>query len=39
MRINLDLNKKKDTILSDLTFYSYPNQLDAMRGYIPVKSF
>ncbi len=29
MQINLDLNKK-DTILSDLTFYSYPKQLDAM---------
>ncbi len=30
MRINLDLNKKKDMILLDLTFYSYPKQLDAM---------
>ncbi len=29
MQIHLDLNKK-DTIFSDLTFYSYPKQLDAM---------
>ncbi len=33
MRINLDLNKKRHDIV-DLTFYSYPKQLDAMIGYI-----
>ncbi len=33
MRINLDLNKKRHNIV-DLTFYSYPKQLDAMIGYI-----
>ncbi len=41
MRINLDLNKKRHDIV-DLTFYSYPKQLDAMISYIstlPVKSF
>ncbi len=30
MLINLDLNEKKNTRFSDLTFYSYPKQLDAM---------